>query len=336
MEKNQHLTKSTASELGVIWSQYINDSLSRCTLRYFLNHIEDDQIKEVAQLALKLSEAHLVKIKQFLSKENYPIPVGFTDQDVTVDAPRLFTDTYVIMYLQIMAIHGMTRYAGAVGSSLRADYVTYFMDCTNETMELYSKASKIVLEKGIITKAPALNNQQEVDYIQKQSFLTGWLGSRRPINAVEISGTYLNLQKTMAKMVLELGFSQVAESKKVREYMERSRQVCHKHFKRLSAMLEEDNLHVPKTFETEVTDSTAPPFSDKLMMYLVTSLLSSAIAYYGEALALCQRRDLSATYFRMITEIGVLAEDGFNILIDNGWVEQPPTATDHGGLSKSK
>ncbi|TKD72226.1 DUF3231 family protein [Pseudalkalibacillus hwajinpoensis] len=336
MKKKRHLTKSTASELGILWSQYINDSLSRCILRYFLFHIEDEQIKDVVQNALTLSEAHLEKIKQFLSLENYPIPIGFTDDDVTVDAPTLFTDTYIIMYVQVMSIHGMTRYAGAVGSSLRADYIKYFIDCTNETMDLYTQSSRVVLEKGIITKAPTLNNQPKVDFIQRQSFLTGWLGSRRPINAVEISGTYLNLQKTMAKMVLELGFSQVAESKKVREYMERGRQVCHKHFKRLSTMLEEDNLHVPKTFETEVTDSIVPPFSDKLMMYHVTTLLSSAIAYYGEALALCQRRDLSAAYFRMITEIGVIAEDGVNILIDNGWMEQPPTATDHGGLSKNK
>ncbi|MDX5474178.1 MAG: DUF3231 family protein, partial [Bacillaceae bacterium] len=34
--------------------------------------------------------------------------------------------------------------------------------------------------------------------------------------------------------------------------------------------------------------------------------------------------------------IGVLAEDGMNILIENEWMEQPPMATDHADLAKKK
>jgi hypothetical protein len=101
-------------------------------------------------------------------------------------------------------------------------------------------------------------------------------------------------------------------------------------------MLIEDNLHIPRTFESEVTDSTIPPFSDKLMMFHVTTLLSSAIGYYGEAMAISQRRDLAASYAKMIAEIGLLAEDGMNLLIENEWMEQPPLATDHEDLAKNK
>jgi hypothetical protein len=71
------------------------------------------------------------------------------------------------------------------------------------------------------------------------------------------------------------------------------------------------------------------------MLFHISTLLSSAIGYYGEAMAMAQRRDLSASYAKMIIEIGVLAEDGMNLLIENGWFEQPPMATDHEGLSKN-
>lgn len=327
--------KSTASELGIIWSQYINDSLARCILRHFIHHVEDESIGDILRYALQLSEGHLKKIKQFLTQESLPIPIGFTDKDVKVDAPRLFTDTYMIVYIQVMAIHGMTRYSGAVSSSHREDYIKYLTECTSDTMELYARATKVMLSKGIVTKPPVLNNQYKVDFVKKQNFLTGWFGKRRPINAVEISGTYLNLQKTMAKMVMELGFAQVAESKEVREYMIRARELCQKHFDTLSTMLREDNLHVPKILETEVTDSTFSPFSDKLMLYHISTLLSSAIGYYGEALSVSQRRDLAAGYAQMIGEMGLLAEDGANLLINNGWMEQPPAATDHKGLAKN-
>ncbi|WP_299742171.1 MULTISPECIES: DUF3231 family protein [Rossellomorea] len=336
MEISHHKTKISSSELANLWTQYVNDSLARCMFRHFLHYVQDTDIIQVLEYALELTERHLQKAGEFLTTEGYPIPKGFTDEDVTIDAPPLFSDTYIIVYLHIMAIHGLTRYAGAIGNVTREDQREYFIGVMTETLELYDRSTKVLTHKGIISKPPSLNNHQKVEFIKKQNFLTGWLGKRRPISAVEISGTYLNLQKTMVKTVLELGFSQVAESKEVRNYMERARQLCNDHFKVLSSMLIEDNLHVPRTYETEVTDSTTPPFSDKLMLFHVTALLSSAIGYYGEAMGISQRRDLAASYAKMIAEIGLLAEDGMNLLIENEWMEQPPLATDHNDLAKNK
>jgi hypothetical protein len=73
----------------------------------------------------------------------------------------------------------------------------------------------VILGKGIFSKPPTINSHQKVEFIEKQNFLTGWFGKRRPISAIEVSGSYLNMQKTMTKLVLELGFSQVAQSKDV-------------------------------------------------------------------------------------------------------------------------
>ncbi|MBT2757995.1 DUF3231 family protein [Mesobacillus foraminis] len=336
METSHHSTKISSSELGNLWTQYINDSLSNCIFRYFLNHVQDNDISEVLQYALELTERHLKKIEEFLTTANYPTPIGFTDDDVTVEAPSLFTDTYIIIYLQIMAVHGLTRYSGAIGNVISEEQRKYFIDVISETLELYDRTTKVLVEKGIISKPPTFNNHQKVEFVKKQNFLTGWLGKRRPISAVEVSGTYLNMQKNMTKIVLELGFSQVAKSKEVRKFMERARILCTNHFKILSSMLTEDNLHIPRTFESEVTDSTIPPFSDKLMLYHIASLISSAMGYYGEAMAVSQRRDLAANYAKMITEMGVLAEDGMNLLIENEWMEQPPLATDHEELAKNK
>lgn len=335
MEQVNHHTKINASENAVIWSQYVNDSLSRCILRYMLHDVKDEDIRDLLEFALELSETHLEKTKQLLSLENLPIPIGFTDEDVTVDAPSLFTDTFKIVYLHIMTIHGLTRYAGATSVCIREDVRKYFIECTSQSLELYDRVTSVSLNKGIINKPPTLNNQQKIDFVRKQNYLTGWFGKRRPINAIEISGVHLNMQKTMVKMVLELGFSQVCQSKEVRDYMERARKLCIKHFDILSSMLKEENLHVPKLFETEVTDSTVPPFSDKLMLFHIATLLSAAIAYYSEALSMGQRRDLTADYARMNTEIALIAEDGINLLIEKGWMEQPPSATDHESLAKN-
>src|SRR6476646_10124705 len=100
MEQVNYQDKINASEYGIIWSQYLNDSLSRCVLRYLLNDAKDEDTRALLQFALQLSETHIERTKQFLTQENYPIPIGFTDEDVTVNAPSLFTDTFKVIYLQ--------------------------------------------------------------------------------------------------------------------------------------------------------------------------------------------------------------------------------------------
>nr|WP_202077686.1 DUF3231 family protein [Caldalkalibacillus salinus] len=41
-------------------------------------------------------------------------------------------------------------------------------------------------------------------------------------------------------------------------------------------------------------------------------------------------------YSRLMIEIGKFAEDGTNILIRKGWLEQPPTFADRDKLAKKK
>jgi hypothetical protein len=41
-------------------------------------------------------------------------------------------------------------------------------------------------------------------------------------------------------------------------------------------------------------------------------------------------------YTRIIAEIGLYAEDGAQLLIKNGWLEQPPLAADRETLANDK
>ncbi|MEH7884751.1 DUF3231 family protein [Bacillus sp. JJ1609] len=129
------------------------------------------------EFALELSETHLEKTKQFISLENLPIPIGFTDEDVTVDAPSLFTDTFKTVYLHIITIRSLTRYAGATSVCIREDVRKYFIECTSQSFELYDRVTSVSLNKEIINKSSTLNNQQKIDFVRKQNYLTGWLGN---------------------------------------------------------------------------------------------------------------------------------------------------------------
>lgn len=308
--------------------------MSICVIRYFLKTVKDKDTKDILKYSLNLAESHVSQIKTYYKQENYPIPVGFTKDDVNYDAPPLFSDTFVLVYMHIMTLHGLTGYAGAVGTSTREDQVDYFIQCNTDTMKLYKMIIKVMLDKGIITKPPTFHPDEKVDFVKEQRFLNGWFGGKRPLSAIELSGLYYNLQKNIVKIVLEIGFSQVVQSKQIRKYIQRGEKICDKQFNLLASILSESNLPYPQKWDSEVTKSTQSPFSDKLLLFHIVTLISAASGYYGAALAVSQRRDLALKYEKLIIDIMKYAEDGINIMIEQGWFEQPPLAADRNALAE--
>jgi hypothetical protein len=203
-------------------------------------------------------------------------------------------------------------------------------------MELCDRTVDLMLNKGIISRPPFIYPSDQIDFVKKQSYLAGWFGKRIPRNAVQISGISFNMQKTVIKIVLEIGFSQVAQSEDVREYMQRGIKFCKEQFGTMSSILSKEHMTSPRSWESEVTNSTVSPFSDKLILYHVQSLISASMGFYGGGLAVSQRRDLSLMYTPHLAEIGLYAEDGANLLIKKGWLEQPPLAEDRDDLENKK
>ncbi len=203
-------------------------------------------------------------------------------------------------------------------------------------MELYDKIVEVMLNKGIFSRPPILNPKSNNHFITNNDYIKRWVGRQRPLNAVEINGLCFNAQKLMVKIVLEMGFGQVTTSKELRQYFQKGSLLCQKQVKTLDAILARDNLPSPKKWESEITNSTTPPFSDRLMLFHVVSLVSSAAGFYGAALSVVQRRDLAVMYARLIGQIGLYAENGINIMIKKGWLEQPPLAEDRKKLANKK
>jgi hypothetical protein len=115
--------------------------------------------------------------------------------------------------------------------------------------------------------------------------------------------------------------------------MVRGADITYKHIEVFSSILHENDLPSPQRWESEVTNSTRSPFSDKLMMFHAMVLVNTAIGFYGAGMAVCMRRDLALQYQRIITETQKYAEDGANILINHGWMEKVPQADDRNKLA---
>jgi hypothetical protein len=192
------------------------------------------------------------------------------------------------------------------------------------------------LEKGIVSRPPFINPPATVEFIEKQSFMSGFLGEKRPLNCIEISNLYWDLRKVQLSKSATMGFAQVAKSEEVKKYLWRGVEIYAKHIKTIANTMSDDHLPQPKSEESEITNSTTAPFSDRLMMYHKSLFGATTIGIYGSALGTCQRIDLAVNFSNFIVEMGKYMEDGFNIMIDNNWAEQPPMADDREEMSNNQ
>lgn len=335
MEEKNHHFELTSAEIANLWTQYMNDTLSICVLTHSLEKMKDPDIKEVLEYALSLAESHIVKVTEIFKQENFPIPKGFSvEEDVNLSAPPIFTDAFMLDYMHVMTLLGLTGYAGAIGTSSRLDQIEYFTKCNIETMELHSRIVQVMLNKGLYSKTSRINTPSQVDFVDNQRYLAGWFGKKRPLNVMEISGMSFNMKKDIAKAVVELGFAQVSQIEEIQKYYQRGKEFCIKHFEAFSKMLTKEELSSPKSWIAEVTNSTVSPYSEKLMLFHVVTLVSAAIGYYGAGLSVSQRRDLAFEYTKFMAEVGLYVEDGAELLIKYGWMEQPPLADNRQDLAK--
>ncbi|WP_442600165.1 DUF3231 family protein [Neobacillus sp. D3-1R] len=333
MESNHH-TKLTSAEISSLWTSYQASTMVICGVKYFLATVDDDNIHKLLQYALDFTQKRIQTITQILKKENYPIPVGFTDQDVDTKAPRLYSDSIILWYMMNMGRFSLTGESLFYSFSARDDIAHFYLECLDQSKKLADEGRKLAIEKGIFIRAPYLPIPDQVDFVKKQSFLNGWLGDRRPLLGIEIANLVYNAERNSLGAALIAGFSQVAKSKEVRQYMVRGREISGKHFEVFSKVLYKENLSTTKNITSEVSESTVSPFSDKLMMFHIAGLVASGIGQYGTAISTSPRRDLGVMYTRLMVEIAKYAEDGAKILINNGWMEQPPMAADRDELAK--
>lgn len=327
----------TATEIANFWTAYQADSMEICGIKYLLIHIDNDDIRELLEHALKLSEEHFQKLTEIFKRESYPVPQGFTEHDVNLNAPRLYSDKLCLLYIMNMSEYGLETYSLALSNSERSDVIQYFTTCLDETEKLHNWAKKVAKEKGMLTRAPHIPKPEQIDFVKDHSFLSGYIGEQRPLLGVEIGSLVYNAKRNALGQALITGFSQVAQDKKVRKYLEQGREIAGKHFEIFSSLLSKEYLSEGTTnLTSEVTDSTVPPFSDKIMMFQITTLIASSIGQYGLSMSTSPRHDIGVKYSRLMVEIAKYSNEGAKILIDNGWMEHPPVAPNRKDLAKNK
>ncbi|MDP4083668.1 MAG: DUF3231 family protein [Bacillota bacterium] len=333
-EKSQPAEHLTAAEMGKLWATYTGNSMSICILSYFLQHVEDEEIKQLLENALCLSTEFMNMAKEIFEKEGFPIPIGFTKDDVNLSAPRLFEDEFYVHYLKYVAKAGMSIYNVAIPLVFREDVRDYFHHCMKSTLVLMEQTKGILMKKGFIIKPPTIPVPEKVQFV-KSAFLNGYFGNVRPLHSLEITHLYDNIENNATGHALLTGFSQVVKMKEIRDLFFKGKEITKQAVERYVNKLNELNLPSPSFLDQLVTKSTFSPFSDKIMLFHKVDMFSLKIRAFGNSMAVNGRHDIAFMYTRALMNVSLFVEDGAKIMIENGWMEQPPEALDRDSLAIS-
>ena len=233
----------TVSEMGFLWAQYLNDSLNICIMKYYKNICEDKEILSLIENSLSISQNDIKMITEIFTKENHPIPAGFTDEDVNINAPRLYSDTFIVSYIQKLEVVAMSYIGMAVGLSARSDVNNFFMGLLSSVVELHDNARKVMLSKGIYIRPPHIPVADNVDFVERQSFLFDFLGQqKRPLTALEIAHLFNSHQTNSFGKALMMAYSQVCKNEEVKQYLVKGKEIANKHMEKFGSILNEEDI----------------------------------------------------------------------------------------------
>ncbi|CAG7623313.1 hypothetical protein PAESOLCIP111_02507 [Paenibacillus solanacearum] len=331
----KHTVGLSSTEIAGLWTTYINDSMSICISKHFWHHSNRDDVKGIIKRSIELSEKHMMEIRNIFAKEGIPLPRGFTDEDVNLDAPPLFFDLFPLSYVYGMSRMGLVAYGMFVSNVAREDIRTFFSKCLQSTLDLYNDAVSLLIEKGIYDRPPMIPYPDHVEFVnKKETFLSKWLEPKRPLNVIELSEMFFNIERNYFGLVLLIGFIQITKDPTIQQFLKQGKELAQKQIQFLNHTLLNEDLMGSIMVNTEVSVSTVSPFSDRLIMNLITVLNSQGVTFVGHALSVSSRIDLATEYLKLIPEIIQYGKDGADILIDKGWLEEPPHAPNRKELAK--
>ncbi|MBT2259340.1 DUF3231 family protein [Priestia megaterium] len=334
MQKHQQNQRLNAAELGYLWAQYLGDTLYVCVLGYFLSVVKDAEIKELLKKAHQISQTHVDELTELFSSEKIPIPVGFGEQDVNKGVPALFDDIFMAIYVNEMAIGGMKKYARALSAVRRQDIYDHLSRCVKESDSLLEDSNHVILRKSMLMRPPVIPYPVKVNFVDQKTFISPFFSQMHPLTSLEVTAIQEIVNTNVLGKTLMLAFSQVATTQKLRSYFFDGVKLASKQIKQFTELLSEADLPSPRLLDAYVTNSTISPFSDKLMMYHTSTAVTIAIDNCGAGLSMSFRSDVAVEFSQLIGRIGKYGKDGIRIMIEQGWMEEPPMATDRKKLAE--
>ena len=331
----QHI-RLTSGEIAELFNTYITNKVATYILSYFNAKAEDPDMKKVLARSLEVAQKLVEWNEDIFRKVNHPIPKAFNEDDVNINAARLYSDTFMLSYVRYMSRFSLISYSEARASSTCSDVREFFNEAIRSNIEIFDMADDVLLGKGLLSKPPHIPIPDKIDLAEKHSFFGELVGERRPLNASEANRLYLNHQRNVLGECLLMGFIQTVRDQQIKEYFLHGLDLARRHLDATASLLQSDGLSVPKRLIEEVTGSKEAAFSDKLMLFHIIALDSLGFAANGVTISRVMRADLTVTFSKLMGQIALYSKDGLNLIIERDWLEQMPLAKNNKELLHSR
>jgi len=326
----------TSTELGSLWMIYISISARLIMLDYFKDKTIDKEAQNI--LTTYISEGQTIKneIVNIFNNEKAVIPIGFDERDVVREAPPLYDDLFHIMFLRQMmkisfavsAVYTAMSYKKEVQDVLKLNYDVAY--------KYYVMATNYLLGKGVLARPPYVTMPKQVEFIEDKNYMSGFniFSDKRSLNTIEVGFINQSIEDNIFGMQLMTGFAQVATESEVKKYFIEGKELAKKIISQYSDVLLQSDIQPPSAWAGKATDSTKPPFSDKLMMYLTSLISSSSIGFTAIGTSFSMRSDLHIKLALITKDAFDYAKEGSKIMIAHKWMEEPPQMEDRNQLTK--
>lgn len=329
IQHNDLNLRPTSSEISHLWMTYMAESMSVAMLKHMAAKAKDPDFHNILQFALDISSQNIMALENLFTLLQYPVPDGFGENDVDINAPELFTTEFSVRYTKLMQKFILINHNIAFSDCSRLDIKSLFLEFSENANMVIAKVDQVLLAKGLFPKSPNMELPDQVEHVYDKGYYGSLLGkNERPLNAIEISNIFNIIDFKVSMKALKLGFSQVTRSEQLRKHLNRGLKMADKQLEVLGKLLENDSLPKPKFLNDLVTGSTQPPYSDKLMMFHTSVAMARIILVYGLGLTNSARKDIIADFLRLMGEILKYSKDGVEIMIENRWLERVPETLD--------
>ncbi|NMD68655.1 DUF3231 family protein [Bacillus sp. DNRA2] len=331
-EQNMPLT---TPEIAALWNSYMQSSATICMYKPFQIHLTDLEIKPHMEEAMMLQQETIRKIEAILIRENFPIPKGFSENDVDLTVPPLFSDLFALSIIYRVGQMSVPSYGTILTKVARTDVVQFFDESLKASTELYKKSLALMLAKGIYDRPPKIPYPNKVEYIKSQkTFLNVYISEKPPLNASELGEIFYAIERNYIGIILLMGLVQVVRDKEVKEYLIKGKKLSEKQVDIFNKFLKDDEQLGNIPVSIEVTDSTISPYSDRLILFLITSTTVTGVNLLTNTMVTSLRKDLVSQCALLILEILKYGNEGLDIMINRGWMEQPPQPINRSNLYK--
>ncbi|RLQ95554.1 DUF3231 family protein [Falsibacillus albus] len=315
----------TSPEVTGLWGTYMQNSAMICFFQHFLQHMEDEEIKPIVEESLSNAKRSVQEIKALFEEESFPVPKGFSNNDVDLNAPRLYSDLFSLSFVYRLNQMTVNFYGTTLTKVARSDVVKLFQSYLQSSTATFVKSLNLMLSKGIYDRPPKMTYPDEVIMMKKQeSLLETLFGEKRALNSAELGEIFYIIERNYIGLILLVGLIQVTKDQEVKSFFLKGKKLAEKQIDAFNGILRKEEAFGTLPISMEVTASMTAPFSERLMSFIIATTTGTGVYLIGYAISVSTRKDLTAHYLLLMSEVMAYGKEGMSLMIKRGWMEQLP------------